>query len=176
MFITECNIHLARARILLRSCSAQKTESDMPSWEDYMIDAEQSLSQAAKCAVESGDTYGAGQIPPYLDPEFQHLWAAEVANAQNQWREAEAAEAEALWEKQRALEDVAEAKRLEDEMDLWRKQYPAPETERFLYCPRGHEAFSTKAGYCECGSCGARMTQDAEDSYYDALCRAGQCA
>lgn len=176
MYITECNILLARARILLRSCSAQKTESSIPSWEDYMIAAEGSLIQAAKCAVESGDDYGAGQIPPYLDQEFQHLWATAVANAQNQWLEAEAAEAVAQWEKQRALEDAAEAERLEAEMALWRERYPASETERFLYCPRGHEVFSTKAGYCECGSCGARMTQDAEDSYYDALCRAGQCA
>jgi hypothetical protein len=152
MYITECNIHLARARILLRSCSAQKTEIDMPSWEDYMIDAELNLTKAARCAVESGDAYGTGQIPPYLDQEFKHLWATFVANAQNQWREAEAAEAEAQWEKQRTLEDAAEAKRLEAEMALWRERHPASETERLLYCPRGHEAFSTKAGYCECGS------------------------
>lgn len=53
--------------------------------------------------------------------------------------------------------------------------YPPSCEEHYLYCPRGHDSILSKAGWMECGCCGAPMTAISEDQYYDALCAAGQC-
>ena len=61
------------------------------------------------------------------------------------------------------------------EMAEYKLMYPDSPQERMLYCPSGHNVVWTKAHHEECGACGAIMTEDAEDQYYDSLCAAGQC-
>ena len=61
------------------------------------------------------------------------------------------------------------------EMAEYKLMYPDSPEERMLYCPSGHNVVWTKAHHDECGACGQIMTENAEDSYYAALIRAGQC-
>ena len=61
------------------------------------------------------------------------------------------------------------------EMAVHKLMYPDSPEERMLYCPSGHNVVWTKAHHDECGACGQIMTENAEDSYYAALIRAGQC-
>jgi hypothetical protein len=54
-------------------------------------------------------------------------------------------------------------------------QYPDSTVSRTLFCPSGHNQIETKSGYEECGACGAVMTENSEESYYDSLIACGQC-
>ena len=74
-----------------------------------------------------------------------------------------------------------EDQRIEDEIIAARKAalkeaYPDMEKHGglWVYCPNGHNTVFSPTGMDECAGCGAVMTPD-DESYYDALCRAGQC-
>ncbi|MBU2768297.1 hypothetical protein HAP94_19505 [Acidithiobacillus ferrivorans] len=71
--------------------------------------------------------------------------------------------------------DAEDQHDFEERCAEFKLQYPDSPVSRTLYCPSGHNQVDTKSGYEECGACGAVMTEDSEESYYDSLIACGQC-
>lgn len=74
-----------------------------------------------------------------------------------------------------------EAQRIDEDIKTARKaalKAAYPDLEKcgglWVYCPRGHNTIFSPSGMDECAACGAVMTPD-DESYFDALCAAGQC-
>lgn len=113
------------------------------------------LERAEELCADVAGHYGhSGFVLPATvrpSPEIAGIWEHHYA-AGASWAEEEARDYEQLVAQQ------AE------------KREPA-----MVYCPSGHNAVFSQQGYDECAACGAVMTADAEESYFDSLCAAGQC-
>lgn len=62
-----------------------------------------------------------------------------------------------------------------EELAEWKATHPDTKEKRHIYCPNGHNSLFTTSGYEECAACGHLMSEDDENSYYQALTISGQC-
>jgi hypothetical protein len=125
---------------------------DLGFQKEASAELERAEDLCADAAYYHGNRYWPPHIPVPVSPELRDIWDFHYSRAV-QARE---------WDAQEEAQKSAFLATIERE--------PA-----MVYCPSGHNAVFSPQGYDECAACGAVMTADAEESYFDSLCAAGQC-